>query len=292
MIIGSEVGSLADIVANIPADTDDIESINFDPLRLNRRARKLVDAGFRHVELSIDTRFMVPGIADDRVIDELLEMKKSRSVSYSVHLPIMDISFLSLNDRIRKAGLECLKESIRATEPLGIMGYVLHTTRFVENEIAGLPLPILTKRKIFKYIVENGSRGLSELIDVAGNSRRILIEPDCALPYDIFFDPLLEEYDVGICFDYGHCAMSKQDPYDFYDRYEDRIHEIHFHDVQVQYKIDHIPLGAGTTQWEKFIKHITQGKSFDGVLLLEMMESAAITSLPKLVKVLGAQKSQ
>jgi len=290
MIIGAEVGSLADIVANIPADTEDIESINFDPLRLSRHAKKLVDAGFQHVELSIDTRFMVPVIADDSVMDELLELKKSRGVSYSVHLPIMDTSFLSLNDRIRKATMECLKESIRATEPLEITGYVLHTTRFVENEISGLPLPISTKKKIYRYIVEKGGRGLSDLVDVATNPRKILIEPDWALPYDIFLDPLLEEYDVGICFDYGHCTMSKHNPYEFYDHYRDCINEIHFHDVQIPYKIDHIPLGAGTTKWDEFIRHITQGEAFKGVLLLEMMESAAIVSLPRLLSVLGGQK--
>nr|MDO8133511.1 cobamide remodeling phosphodiesterase CbiR [Candidatus Njordarchaeum guaymaensis] len=292
MIIGTEVGSLIDIVANIPADKEGLESVDFDHLRLSRRAKKLIDAGFRHVEIAIDTRFMVPGVADDTVIGELLEIKKTRGVSYSVHLPLMDMSFLSLNERSRKATMECLKESIEATQPLEITGYVLHTTRFVESEIASLPQPTLIKRRIYKYIVEKGGRGLSELIDVAGNPRKILIEPDCALPYDIFLDPLLEEYDTGICFDYGHCAMSKQNPYDFYDHYIDRIHEIHFHDVQVPYRIDHIPLGAGTTEWEKFIKHIAQGKVFKGVLLLEMMESAAIASLPKLIRVLEAQKQR
>jgi sugar phosphate isomerase/epimerase len=286
MRIGTEVGSLADVVSNIPVGASNIEGIDFSPLRLSRRAEKLVDAGFQHVELAIDTRFMVPGVADDTVIDELVELKKRRRISYSVHLPIMDTSFLSLNDRIRKATLECLKESMRATEPLEISGYVLHPTRFVESEISGLPLPISTKKKIYKYIVRRGDRGLSELVEQAGSSRKILIEPDCMLPYEIFLDRLIDEYDTGVCFDYGHCMLSKQNPYEFYDHYRDRIGEIHFHDVQVPHKIDHIPLGAGTTEWSKFIDHLCNGRKFDGVLLLEMMEAAAMLSLPKLLNVL------
>jgi sugar phosphate isomerase/epimerase len=81
--------------------------------------------------------------------------------------------------------------------------------------------------------------------------------------------------------------MAKLNPFKFYEDYQDRIREIHFHDVAVKDKIDHVPLGAGTTHWEDFIKYITHEKRFEGVLLLEMMESAAISSLPKLLKVIG-----
>ncbi len=287
MMIGAEVGSLADVIATIQAEKGSAVGINFGSLRLSRHARRLVDAGFRHIELTLDTRFMMQGAADDSVIDELLELKKSVGLTYSVHLPIMDTSFMSLNERIRKATLECLKESIRSTESLEITGYVLHPTRFVEYEIAGLPLSASTKRDVYKYIREKGSRGLLELIDLAGSSRKILLEPDVAVSFDAIFDPLVNEYDSGVCFDYGHHVMAKLDPVKFYETYEDRIREIHFHDVAVEYKIDHIPLGAGTTHWEDFIKYITREKRFDGVLLLEMMESAAISSLPKLLKSIG-----
>jgi sugar phosphate isomerase/epimerase len=287
MMIGTEVGSLADIVATIQAEKGSRGGINFDALRLTKHAKRLIEAGFRHVELALDTRFMIQQAADDSVIDELLELKKTRGLTYSVHLPIMDISFMSLNERIRGATLDCLKESITATESLGITGYVLHPTRFVEYEIAGLPLANSTKREIYRYIREKGSRGLSELVNAAGDPRRILLEPDVAIPFDAIVDPLIKEYDTGICFDYGHHVMAKLDPFDFYEDYKDRIREIHLHDVAVKYKIDHIPLGAGTTHWEDFIKYITWEKRFDGVLLLEMMESAAISSLPKLLKAIG-----
>jgi sugar phosphate isomerase/epimerase len=287
MMIGAEVGSLADVVATVQADKRSEEGINFDALSLTRHAKRLIEAGFRHIELAMDTRFMVQRAADDSVIDELLELKKNWGVTYSVHLPIMDTSFMSLNEKIRKATLECLKESITATEPLGITGYVLHPTRFVEYEIAGLPLQTSTKREIYKYILEKGSRGLLELTNAAGDPRRILLEPDVAIPFDAIIDPLINEYDTGVCFDYGHHVMAKLNPFEFYDNYKERIREIHFHDVAVKYKIDHIPLGAGTTQWEDFIKYITREKRFDGVLLLEMMESAAISSLPKLLKAIG-----
>jgi sugar phosphate isomerase/epimerase len=287
MIIGTEVGSLADVIATVQAVPGSSEGINFGSLRLSKHVRRIVDAGFRHIELALDTRFMMQGAADDSVIDELLELKKNMGLTYSVHLPIMDTSFMSLNDGIRKATLECLKESIRSTEPLDITGYVLHPTRFVEYEIAGLPLSASTKREVYKYIREKGSRGLSELIDLAGSSRRILLEPDVAIPFDAIFDPLVEEYDSGVCFDYGHHMMAKLDPIEFFETYKDRIREIHLHDVAVKYKIDHIPLGAGTTHWEDFVKYITRENRFDGVLLLEMMEQAAISSLPKLLKVIG-----
>jgi sugar phosphate isomerase/epimerase len=287
MMIGAEVGSLADVVATIQVEKGTREGINFDALRLTKHAKRLIDAGFRHIELAMDTRFMMQRVADDSVIDELLQIKKDRGVTYSVHLPIMDTSFMSLNEGVRKATLECLKDSIRSTEPLEITGYVLHPTRFVEYEIAGLPLSASTKREIYKYIREKGSRGLSELADIAGSPRKILLEPDVAIPFDAIIDPLIQEYDTGLCFDYGHHMMAKLDPFEFYENYKDRIREIHFHDVAVKYKIDHIPLGAGTTHWEDFIKYITREKRFDGVLLLEMMESAAISSLPKLLKAIG-----
>jgi sugar phosphate isomerase/epimerase len=287
MMIGAEVGSLADVVATIQQEKTSGEGIDFGSLRLSKHAKRLVDAGFRHIELALDTRFMIQGATDDSVIDELLELKKSAGLTYSVHLPIMDTSFMSLNKGIRDATLECLKESIRSTEPLEITGYVLHPTRFVEYEIAGLPLSTSAKRKVYKYIRDKGSRGLSELIDAAGSPRRILLEPDVAIPFEAFIDPLIREYDAGVCFDYGHHMMAKLNPFEFYENYEDRIREIHFHDVEVKYKIDHVPLGAGTTHWEDFIKFITREERFEGVLLLEMMESAAISSLPRLLKAIG-----
>jgi sugar phosphate isomerase/epimerase len=286
-MIGAEVGSLADVVATIQVAKRSGEGINFDALRLTKHAQRLIEAGFRHIELAMDTRFMMQRAVDDSAIDELLELRKAKGITYSVHLPIMDTSFMSLNERIRKATLECLKESIIATEPLDITGYVLHPTRFVEYEIAGLPLQTATKREIYKYILEKGSRGILELTKAAGDPRRILLEPDVAIPFDAIIDPLIKEYDTGVCFDYGHHVMAKLNPFEFYDNYEDRIREIHFHDVAVKYKIDHIPLGAGTTHWEDFIRYITREKRFDGVLLLEMMESAAISSLPRLLKAIG-----
>ncbi|WXG47255.1 MAG: cobamide remodeling phosphodiesterase CbiR [Candidatus Atabeyarchaeum deiterrae] len=290
MIVGTEVGSLADVVETIQADKGDKVETSFESLRLTKHARKLAHAGFRHIELALDTRFTVPGSADNGVIHELLELRRAKGISYSVHLPIYDTSFMSLNERIRKATLECLKEVIVATEPLEITGYILHPTRYVENEIASLPFAASTKRKIYNYILGIGGLGLSELIDAAGDPMKILLEPDCAIPFDAIIDPLVQKYDVGICFDYGHHVMFKMNPYKFFDERKDRVKEIHFHDVQVQYKIDHLPLGAGTTEWVQFIRHITRKNGFDGVLLLEMMQSAAIMSLPKLLSVLEKQR--
>lgn len=287
MIIGTEAVSLADIVYNIQQEVESGEEISFKSLRLSRCVSRLIDAGFRHVELALDNRFMVPGALDDSVIEELLELRKTKGVSYSVHLPMYDMNFMSLNEKARKATFDCLEESIVATNPLGITGYVLHPNRFVEYEIAMLPLAMSAKRKIFKYIVGKGSRGLSKLIETAGNPRKILIEPDCAIPFDAILDPLVREYDVGICLDYGDLISYKINPYSFFDEHSDRIREIHFHDVAPKYRIDHLPLDGGSSDWRKFIMHITRENRFDGVLLLEMMESAAKTSLPKLMRVLG-----
>jgi sugar phosphate isomerase/epimerase len=287
VIIGTEAVSLADMVESVQQNEESGEEISFESLRLTKHVRRLIDAGFRHVELALDNRFMMPGGANDSVIQELLEIRKTEGVSYSAHLPMYDMSFMSLNERARRATLDCLKESIIATEPLEITGYVLHPNRFVEYEIAILPLAMSAKRRIFKYIMEKGSRGLSELIDATGNPRKILLEPDCAIPFDAIVGPLIEEYDVGICLDYGDLITYKIDPYAFFDNHHERIREIHFHDVAPKYKIDHLPLGGGSSEWEKFIKHITRENRFDGVLLLEMMESAAIASLPRLLKALG-----
>ena len=287
MIIGTEAVGLADIVNKIQEDEESGEEISFGSLRLSKRVAKLIDAGFRHVELALDNRFMVPGALDDSVIEELLELRKAKGVSYSVHLPMYDMNFMSLNERARKATFDCLKESIVATKPLEITGYVLHPNRFVEYEIAMLPFALSAKRKIFKYILGKGSGGLSELVDAAEDSRRILLEPECAIPFDAILEPLVKEYDVGICLDYGDIVNYKINPYGFFDDHKDRIKEIHFHDVALKYKIDHLPLDGGSSDWRKFIMHITRENRFDGVLLLEMMESAAIASLPRLLKVLG-----
>jgi hypothetical protein len=57
MIIGAEVGSLAAVVATIQAEKRSGEGINFDVLRLTKHANRLIDAGFRHIELrSYDLR--------------------------------------------------------------------------------------------------------------------------------------------------------------------------------------------------------------------------------------------
>jgi sugar phosphate isomerase/epimerase len=287
LIVGTEAISLADIVHTIQQEPEPREEISFDSLRLSRCVSRLIEAGFRHIELALDNRFMVPGALDDNVIEELLELRRTRGVSYSVHLPMYDMNFMSLNERARRATLDCLKESIVATDPLGITGYVLHPNRFVEYEIAMLPLAIQAKRKIFRYILDRGSKGLPELIKTAGNPRKILIEPDCAIPFDAILDPLVKEYDVGICLDYGDLISHRINPYSYFDERHERIREIHFHDVAPKYGIDHLPLDGGSSDWRKFIMHITRENRFDGVLLLEMMESAAKTSLPRLMKVLG-----
>jgi sugar phosphate isomerase/epimerase len=287
MIIGTEAVSLADIVQTVQQEEEKFEEMTLEPFRLTKHIRKLINADFRHFELALDNRFMIPGALDDTVIEELLDLRKSRGLSYSVHLPMYDMNFMSLNEKARRATLDCLKESITATESLEITGYVLHPNRFVEYEIAMLPLAMSAKRKIFKYILGKGSGGLSELVDAAGDPRRILLEPDCAIPFDAILEPLVKEYDVGICLDYGDIVNYKINPYSFFDDHYDRIREIHFHDVALKNKIDHLPLDGGSSEWRKFIMHITRENRFDGVLLLEMMESAAIASLPRLLKAIG-----
>jgi sugar phosphate isomerase/epimerase len=286
LIIGTEAISLADIVQKVHGEESG-EEINLDSLRVSKHVRRLADAGFRHIELALDNRFMIPGALDDKVIGELLDLRRTKGMSYSVHLPMYDMSFMSLNEKARKATLDCMKESILATGPLEITGYVLHPNRFVEYEIAMLPLAVSAKRKIFRYVLENGSRGLSELTETAGDSRKILVEPDCAIPLNAILEPLVEEYDVGVCLDYGDLVNYKINPCSFFDEYCDRIREIHFHDVALKSRIDHLPLDGGSSEWRKFITHITREKRFDGVLLLEMMESAAVASLPRLLKALG-----
>ncbi|RLE64519.1 MAG: hypothetical protein DRN53_00820, partial [Thermoprotei archaeon] len=147
----------------------DISKFNF--LEICERVLK---EGFKHVELSLDTVYVVPTSLDEEIIRKLIELKDTQGISYSVHLPIWSIELASPNKHIRRASVESIVESINISSPLEPECYVLHPTGALAAEFSRLNLPPAAREMISNYILLRASECMEEIISKSEVSPQLL----------------------------------------------------------------------------------------------------------------------
>ena len=250
----------------------------------------LKETGVHLIELLLDTMPLRPSLFGVRTETTLLYLKEKEGISYSAHLPFRYVDISSINEEVRKLSVKCMQESVRFCERLDIRAYVLHLTGSVAG--AMVSSRYLSKQRIkdalLNEMMSNAAKSLSEILETVP-ADKICIENLPNMPFKYYYQ-VVEKLNTSICFDVGHLISGGEDPLRFFDRYYERIKEIHLHDVTrtkdengCVHLLDHQTLGTGILDVEQFVSYLEQ-REFRGYLILEFMnEKKALKSWKTLV---------
>jgi len=263
-------------------------SYRFDVLNPIKRA---IIAGFKHIELELDTFYVIPNSLTDEVKKKLLQLKEEKKITFTAHLPIWSTDLSWLNEHIRLASVSTTVESIKMIEFLEPMYYVIHVTGDQASKI----YRELKKKSEVEFLLypllKKAAESLEEIIcRTEINPRRLACET-VEFPLNLTLT-LVEEYNTSFLVDTGHVLSGQLETTDVIEvvrKVKDRLVGFHLHDGY--YRIidgetvrkDHLPLGKGDLPVKELFQ-LLRDYNFSGPLVFELTLREAIESLEYLKK--------
>lgn len=238
-------------------------------------ARRLIDAGANHIEISGEAVAVLPGPLRERFREEasggLRELHERESVTFSVHLPFMGgVNFTTSIDSIREASVNVVKDITEQCSPLEPLTYVLHVSGLLED-LMGVGLK---DGQVIEAYLAYAAESVGRIVEFIP-AERLCIENLEYISFEKIF-PLVERFDTRVCMDVGHIRLRNEDIGEFVDRYGPRLGHIHMHDVtrklfdkRVAVMDDHQGLGSGIIDVDEVIQMLCAA-GFDGPVVLEV----------------------
>lgn len=174
------------------------------------------------------------------------EYLKSRNVVLQVHAPLSDINIASFSERVRRASLEDVLETVRISGELGVRCVTVHP---------GLvsPTSSLDLDRV-RTLVREAALALSKASEEHGVP--VAVENMPRMKWLIFRDvaevlKCIEGTGLGVCFDAGHAHTAGN--VDEWLRVAPRFIIVHLHD-NLGERDEHLVLGEGTVPLAKILK--------------------------------------
>ena len=237
---------------------------------------KIIDSGFKNIELSGDLFLLLPHYFSPESIAELRALKSELDLSLTVHLPLWSVEPSTPLDTVRNGSVNALIDHIQHMSILEPEIYVLHATGALAAEFYRMNLPEIVKIYLLKDFKENAKSSIEIILSETGIENRKLAIETIEFPLELTLE-IADELDLSICFDTGHILAGFSGKYDFFDAYalcSSRIAEIHLHDCPTQensigYGQDHKPLGQGGLDVGKFLDCLAENQ-FSGPIIFEL----------------------
>ena len=238
-------------------------------------ARRLIDAGANHIEISGEAVAVLPGPLRDRFRHEasggLKELHERDGITYSVHLPFMGgVNFTTSIDSIRQASFEVVKDIAKQCAPLEPITYVLHISGLLED-LMGVGL---RDDAVINAYLGYASESLAQIVEIIP-PKKLCLENLEYIAFEKIY-PLVEKFDTRVCMDVGHLKLRNEDIAGFVTKYGARLGQVHMHDVtyrlfdkRVRVMDDHQGLGAGVIDVDAVVQMLHKA-DFDGPLVLEV----------------------
>lgn len=214
------------------------------------------ETGYSGWEVVSDGNYRLENPACFQKIEEVLA---TTTLGVTVHAPYGDLNLATLNDPIWRESIRqvctCIEYASRLTNRVTIHpGYISPVGKLVPQKVWELQKEAL--RQIGKTAVEHSVLAcLENMISVK--------EFLCRQPEELL--GMTEGIDgIGMTFDFGH-ANTVGKVNDFL-RYVHRAHHIHIHDNHGM-SDEHLPLGAGTIDWENAGREIAS--RYRGTVVIE-----------------------
>jgi len=235
--------------------------------------RQLVEGyGLSAVELNLDLGVLYPHVFDEGFYVAVADLQQRLGFTCTVHLPFLWVDPSSLNEPVRRATADCLRQAVALTRPVEVSTYVLHLWGSTTIQIALLLADPAQRGAIIGALVVGAERSLAEVCRIL-DPRDLCVENLEAPPLETVL-PLIEKYDVGICLDVGHLAYQGVGALEFLSLHGDRVREIHLHDAASlavggrQQVRDHLPLGRGQVDYRALLRRLGE-TGYDGAVILE-----------------------
>lgn len=197
------------------------------------------ELGLRFLELNMNLPFCQN--FTEREIEKLKKIAKEKGIYYTLHLD-ENADFCNFNPLIKDGWQRTLKSTLEAAEKMGIPVVNTHLNRGV-----WFTLP---DRKVFLYekYSSHYRASLWEFREIcAGFSGKVRV---CVENTNGFMDfekealkGLLEEENIGLTWDIGHCEAAGNKDEDFILENRGKLCHMHIHDALPGR--DHLPLGEG-----------------------------------------------
>jgi len=240
---------------------------------------KNIEAGFKHIEITGDLVYVLPGILSPKTISKLIELKDEKGITFSVHLPLWAIEPTAFSPYIREASVKSFVDVIEWTKPLDPLCWVLHPTGTLTVEFMNMNLPELAQGFMMHQFTSYAANTIKETLERTNIPSRKLAVENIEYPFNLMY-PIIQQMDLSICFDTGHLLAGFSGQISimkFIDKYYDRIIELHLHDGKFP-RIDHKPLGEYDLPVRELLLKLLE-KNFAGPLIYELNLQEAIQSM-------------
>ncbi|MFX0138962.1 MAG: cobamide remodeling phosphodiesterase CbiR, partial [Candidatus Hodarchaeota archaeon] len=246
-----------------------------------------VNRGYKHIELNLDMVYFLPQGFKKNTIKNLLNIKKTRNITYSVHLPLWSIEPSSPNPFIRQGSANCLIDIVKKVEDLNPETYVLHATGALAAEFSRLKIPTQYKKFIMNRFSEFGVNTIKDLINETNLDPSKLALETIEFPFDNTLDQVKSIKGAKLCIDTGHVLAKYPGDINLLEIVENNLDitgEFHLHDgFSLPNKSegktigDHLTLGEGQLPIE-FLRFIYE-KDFQGPIVFELSFEQAKKSI-------------
>jgi len=229
------------------------------------------------IELNGDFTVLYPQVIDRGYYEQVADLQQELGFACTLHLPFLWLDGASLNEPIRRATMQSMKQVLGATEPLHVESYVLHSWGLWTSMLVGVQqMPPEEKQALLNEILRRVEHTLAELGALVPPSS-VCVENLGRFPFD-YIMPLIERQGMRICLDVGHLAAHGGDALAFVTQHWEQIGEVHLHDALpkaegVSGVRDHLPLGKGKVDYVGLMQTLERG-GYDKVLILEVNTEA------------------
>ena len=249
---------------------------------------RIADLGFSLIELNTDLNVFFPDSFGVPTIRRLRDLKESRGLSYTVHLPLWSVEPSTPVDWVRAGSVEALVDAVLRLSPLEPEVYVLHATGALASEFSRMAaIPDEARPLVMGMFQRHAAHSVEELLRRTKLPSRAIAVETIEFPFDLTL-ALAEELDLSFCFDTGHVMAQYPGPVPFEEalrRSLPRLAEIHLHDGYYRpqpdgtfLRGDHLPLGKGDLPLD-FLLDTLKEAGFQGPVIFELTIEEAKESL-------------
>jgi sugar phosphate isomerase/epimerase len=199
-----------------------------------KRFEELSQLGFEYFEFALD--YPLP---DEN--EEILSAAKEYEIA--LHAPL-DILLASPREEVFKASMKVLEKSLKLAEKLEVSYFNFHAFH-------------LTPTFLFREVRERSLKNFEKVCNFAINFGEEAGFEVC-LENDRFFTEDYIKGRIRLTLDLGHFAVEesvwgrdyRKSLEKFVEKHGSRIKVIHIHDVDLELKRDHLPLGSGQLDFD------------------------------------------
>lgn len=258
-------------------------------------ARNLYNSGFNPIELGGDLSLFLPQSYSSESIQKLLEFKQETGVAFTCHLPLWSVEPSTPLVPVRQGSVQAVVEIIKATLPLGIENYVLHSTGSLAAEFYQMRLPDVGKAIVLRQFQAGALESIRSILGQTGIPSRKLAVETLEFPFELTLE-IAEQADTSICLDVGHVLVGFAGEVELFDVLEKvlpRLGEVHLHDApyqgtgvnrKIHYGKDHSVLGTGDLDVPRLLARLMETKP-DIPIIFELKLDEALESLNYIRKV-------